>query len=146
MTKTSSKQLGIEVRRLQQKCKLSCMQADHVASLLATHVKKPNLREADRELKRECGVTKQELNGCISCNEHVFEQKDKSLHCPKCGHSRYQDDGKTANEIVYYFPVYERFKALLQLPNFLKLLQVINIFKYMFLYVPICHLSFAYTV
>jgi len=120
--------LGVEVRNLQQKCKLSSLQASHVASLLEEHTqKKPNLRGADRELARQCGVQLQILNGCVGCDDHVFEQQDRAAHCPKCGASRYKDDGKTPQEIVYYFPLAARMKALLELPNFVKMLEVFTV-------------------
>ena len=117
--------LGIKVRCLQQKCKLSSMQADHVASLLADHVAgRPDLRGADREMAEASGVEKVILHGCVSCNDHVYSPEDKRVNCPRCGGARYKDNNRTANEIVYYFPLRKRMESLLQLPNFQQLLQV----------------------
>ena len=100
------------------------MQADCVAELLADHVAKPDLRGADRHLTEDSGVEKLVLHGCVHCHKHVFGPKDKSPNCPKCGGSRYKPDSRIANEVVYYFPLEKRIKALLRLPNFIALLQV----------------------
>ena len=100
------------------------MQADCVAELLADHVAKPDLRGADRHLTEDSGVEKQVLHGCVHCHKHVFGPKDKSPNCPKCGGSRYKPGSRIVNEVVYYFPLEKRLKALLRLPNFIALLQV----------------------
>ena len=121
---TNSIELGVKVRCLQEKCKLSTMQAGCVADLLAEHLPKPNMRLADREMKLKAGVEKLALHGCVSCNEYVFEPKDRNVNCPKCGYSRYKVGSRVANETAFYFPLRPRLKALLQLPNFVKLLEV----------------------
>ena len=115
--------LGIKIRCLQERCKLSTEQAKIVASVLAMGTK-PNLRAADRELQKQSGVQLHVLHGCVSCHKHVFNAKDKSANCPKCGYSRYQNGSNTANETVCYFPLKSRLQALVQLPNFMKFLEV----------------------
>ena len=122
--------LGIEVRCLQHKCKLSTLQAEAVSDLIQTKCggKKPNLRKADRVMTNESGVQKIPLHGCVGQGcQHVYGPRYKRVRCPDCNHPRYKGNGKTPNEVTYYFPIRERLKALLQLPNFRKLLQV-NVF------------------
>ena len=116
--------LGVKVRCLQQKCKLSTMQTTCVVELLAEHVARPNLRLADREMKQAAGVEKMALHGCVSCNKYVFEPKDRNVICPKCGYSHYKQGSRVANETVFYFSLRPRLEALLRLPNFVKLLKV----------------------
>ena len=126
----SSLGLGIKVRCLQQKCKLSTMQAESVKDLLhECSLPKPNLRKADRVMNGDSGAKKVVLHGCIGkldngqqC-QHVYGPLDQRIRCPRCNHGRYKEDG-TANETVNHFPIRERLKALLELPNFIKLLQV----------------------
>lgn len=120
--------LGVKVRCLQQKCKLSTLQAECVANLLAEECggKKANLRKADRVMNDESRVTKVILHGCVgqACVGHVYGPQDKRDRCPECNHPRYKANSTAANEIVYHFPIRERLQALLHLPNFVKLLQV----------------------
>lgn len=119
-------ELGMEVRCLQQKIKLSNQQSEFVAAMIADHVEcKPDLKGADRELSKESGVTKVELHGCVDCNAHVFGPTDRRQTCPNCNHPRYQHATHTANEKVFYFPLKPRLEALIKLPNFMSLLQVI---------------------
>lgn len=39
------------------------------------------------------------LHGCVGCNEHVFSPGDKELTCPKCNHSRYNEETGKPNEV-----------------------------------------------
>lgn len=117
--------LGIKMRWIQEKCKLSTNQTKVIASMLANNGTKPNLRAADRELQKESGVQFHVLHGCVSCHKHVFDTKDKSATCPKCGYCRYQNGSNTPHEAVCYFPLKSRLQALLQLPRFMKFLQVL---------------------
>ena len=123
---------GIKVRCLQQKCKLSTMQAESVGQLLSEECggEKPNLRKADRVMRHVSGVKKIILHGCVAkpneqACQHVYGPMDMRRRCPVCNHGRYKDNSNTANEKVYFFPIRERLIALLQLPNFIKLVQVI---------------------
>ena len=125
--------LGIQVRCLQQKCKLSNLQAESVAKLLSDcGAKRPNLRQADGVMRDASGVQKVILHGCIGQHnsracQHVYSPLDTRDRCPECNHPRYKADTTTANEIVYHFPIRDRLCALLKLPNFRKVMQV-NIF------------------
>ena len=127
--------LGVEIRRLQQQCKMSNLQAKLVAELLEKYgYIKGDLCGADREMRDESGVELIKLEGCVHENDdgevcqHIYGPGDKRTCCPKCGTSRYREDGRTPNEVVYYFPLRPRLEALLKLPSFLKLLQVIIIY------------------
>lgn len=129
--------LGIKVRCLQQKCKLSNLQARHVTTFVSEHYgDEADLSGADRELREKSGVEKVILHGCIgvandgqAC-QHVYGPGDARNRCPTCGHSRYKANGITANEIVYHFPIKKRLQALLSLPNFKKLLMVCSHMRY----------------
>ena len=106
------------------------MQAESVSKLLSEECggEKANLRDADRVMRDVSGVQKIILHGCVgkpngqAC-QHVYGPMDLRRRCPVCNHGRYKDNTNTANEIVYHFPIRERLAALLQLPNFIKLVQ-----------------------
>ena len=101
------------------------MQTDSLALLLSDHGGgKPDLRGADKQMTADSGFEKLELNGCVHCNNYVFEPRDKATNCPRCGGSRYKSGTRTPSEIVLYFPLRKRLEALLRLPNFMSLLQV----------------------
>ena len=126
MNQREKTKLGVKVRCVQQRCRLSNKQAECVASLLADYVGKPDLCAADRELDGLCGVHKVVLHGCTGCNDYVYGPDNNLDNCVKCGASRYKPNSRHAKEMVYYFPIRPRLQALLQLPNFLRLLQVCN--------------------
>ena len=117
--------LGVKVRCLQAKCKLSTMQAECVADLVKQETgKKSDLRKADRVMTEQSGVKKEVLHGCVGQGcQHVYGPHDKRRACPKCNHPRYNADG-VANEAVYYFPIRSRLEALMKCPNYVKLMQV----------------------
>ena len=124
--------LGVEVRRLQQKCKLTQVAANSVASFVKKKtLRKCDLRAADRKLKTESCVRMVILHGCVNVDDngenctHVFDEKDQRIACPKCGHPRFQEGSTTrANEKVYWFPLKPRIKAFLQLDSYRSLLKV----------------------
>ena len=148
-------EVGLAVRRLQQKCKFSQLQTTSVVETIkkSIHVE-CDLRGADRKLKRQSCVTVVVLHGCIAINEHgqncghVFGPKDKRLTCPRCGQSRFQVGSTTkANEQIYWFPLKPRIEALLQLDNYRSLLQVTSTMNQLCiiwscLLVFLCHLLF----
>ena len=130
--------LGVAVRRLQQKCKLSNMQATHVATVLEENgCGRSDLRGADKEMQNASGVKLVKLNGCVHVVDdgskdgifcqHVYGPQDERRLCPERDTSRYEANGTTPNEVVYYFPLRERLEALLKLPCFRQLLQVIHL-------------------
>ena len=87
-----------------------------------------DLPGARKKVLVDAGVKCIVLHGCVgSCDgnlcSHIFKPKDKQSHCPRCGHSRYQDDGTTPNEKVYWFPIASRLEQLLKLDSFQQLLQ-----------------------
>ena len=75
--------------------------------------------QKDKQLQKEAGVICLELHGCANC-DFVFPPEDEAmLHCPKCQQARYVDvASKKAQEMVYYFPIAERLKALMQAEKF----------------------------
>ena len=123
-------EIGKDLRQLQRKSKLSCLQTQQVAKFSRRHgCGKTDLRGADKEMYSDSGVKLLKLNGCITVIDgehcqHVYRANDVSSNCPRCGASRYKEDGKTANEVVYYFPLRPRLQALLKLRQYLRLLKV----------------------
>lgn len=132
MNDEAIRDLGVSVRRLQQKCKLTQIAAKEVATVIKKQaLLKCDLRAADKKLKRISGVQLVVLHGCVHVDQnganctHVFGPQDRRNYCPKCGHFRFQVDSTTkANEKVYWFPLKPRIEALLQLGNYRSLLQV----------------------
>ena len=124
--------LGVAVRRVQQKCKLTQVAANSVARIIKKQaLLKCDLRAADRKLKRKSCVQLVTLHGCVNVDDngtnctHVFGAKDRRNTCPICGHFRFQEGSTTrANETVYWFPLKPRIEALLQLASYRSLLQV----------------------
>ena len=131
--KTTHNNLGLEVRCLQQKCKLSQLQTDCVVKLLKKRGCGPiNLNSTDKKMQAEAGIMKVELHGCTHVDEengdhcqHVYGPEDERRECPKCGHPRYAENGTTPNEKIYWFPLQPRLEALFRLPSYRKLLQVL---------------------
>ena len=114
-------EIGKDLRQLQRKSKLSCLQTQEVAKFSRRHgCGKTDLRGADKEMYSDSGVKLLKLNGCIT----VIDGEHCQSNCPRCGASRYKEDGKTVNEVVYYFPLRPRLQALLKLRLYLRLLKV----------------------
>ncbi len=119
------------MRRLQQKCKLSQLQIDCIVKMMVKFgLGSVDFQSADRKMQLESGVEMIVLHGCVHKDEdgqvcqHVFGPQDERSRCPKCNHSRYKENGRTPNEVVYYFPLEKRLKALMELPTYARLLQV----------------------
>ena len=77
--------------------------------------------QKDKEVQKEAGVICLELHGCVRANcDFVFPPEDDTiLQCPRCQHPRYIDVAKKkAHEMVYYFPITARLKALMQTQKF----------------------------
>ena len=122
---------GVSVRHLQQKCKLSQLQTDCIIKMMQKFgLGNVDLRSADRKMHSESGVEMIVLHGCVHVDEddnvcqHVFGPQDKRTRCPKCNHPRYKANGREPNEVVYWFPLKSRLKALMELPTYARLLQV----------------------
>ena len=64
--------------------------------------------------KRQSKI-KRQLHGCVGCNNHVFGPANKTTHCPKCTHPRYNLQG-APHEVCWYFPLHEQLQRLLQIP------------------------------
>ena len=62
------------------------------------------------------------LNGCPQCKKHVYVPWSKRKSCPRCGTARFDTDGKP-KELVYYFPVRSKLKALLKTPSYKRMVQ-----------------------
>ena len=128
--KTKAMERGEELLHLQKKCKLTNAQTIHVKEAMEkAGVGYIDLSGARKKVLVDAGVNSIVLHGCVgSCDgilcSHVFKPEDKHTNCPKCGHSRYQDDGTTPNEKVYWFPIGSRLEKLLKLDSFQQLLQV----------------------
>ena len=121
-------ELGLELCRLQSKCKLSNLQTACVKDVFEKHTKKKiHHRAAQKSLMAEAGVKRVELHGCVGqqdgvlCN-HIYRPGDCRSTCPKCGHSRYDEHG-SPNEKVFHFPIRPRLQSLLQLRSFRELMQ-----------------------
>ena len=54
-----------------------------------------------------------QLNDCPQCKKHVYVPWSKRKSCPRCVVARFDTDGKP-KELVYYFPVASKLKALLK--------------------------------
>ena len=126
---------GKNLFHLQQKCRLSNLQTECVQKTMEANGSGPlNLREGKNQMIDAAGVKCIKLHGCIGKDgdgnlcEHVFGPVEKRVACPKCGQSRYQENGTTANEEVFWFPLKERLEALLKLPSFRRLLEVLYSF------------------
>ena len=74
----------------------------------------------DKQMQKESGVVCLQLHGCSNCDDFVFPPDDETmLRCPKCDAERYIDaEKKTPKEMVYYFPIAGRLKALLKVGKF----------------------------
>ena len=57
------------------------------------------------------------LNGCVGCNDHVFGPASRDKTCPKCGHARFDAQGKP-HEVCWFFPLREQIRSLIQMPHF----------------------------
>ena len=131
MAQQTSLELGVSVRLLQQKCKLSHLQTETVSKLLKTTGSgEADLPAADRKMKLDAGMTKVVLHGCVHVDvdgqhcQHVYAPRDKRKTCPRCGHARYT--ATKPNEMVYWFPLQPRLEALLKLPAYRRMLQVMT--------------------
>ena len=127
-------ELGVSVRRLQQKCKLSQLQTNCIAQEFKRNGSgKINVRQADREKKTEAGVSCVVLHGCSRVHDngehcqHVYTSQDKRATCPLCDLPRYDPKTKQPKEKAYWFPLRPRFEALLRLPSYRQLIQVFAI-------------------
>ena len=58
------------------------------ALLGATTVMPTSVSDADGVLAAEAGVRVVQLDGCSSCNHHVWSAEDPGTMCPKCNNSR----------------------------------------------------------
>ena len=57
------------------------------------------------------------LNGCVGYNDHVFGPTSRDETCPKCGHPRFDAEGKP-HEVCWFFPLREQIRSLMQIPHF----------------------------
>lgn len=76
----------------------------------------------DKEMKQEAGVSFLRLNGCPSCDNHIYMPDDRRAICPKCGNERFDASGK-ALETFLYFPLKPRLHALLQTQRYVEMIQ-----------------------
>lgn len=62
-------------------------------------------------------MTIRRLHGCVVCNEHVWDEKDKSDKCPVCLSPRYDHTGEPFEKVIH-FPLQGRIEALLKLQQY----------------------------
>ena len=67
---------------------------------------------------QQAGAKAVYLHGC-PCNKKVWGPDDDSDECEFCGGSRYDDENKP-REFVVHFPLKERLRSLLKLPQYVK--------------------------
>ena len=80
-----------------------------------------NLKKTDKKMHKAAGAKMLRLNGCPYCKKHVYLPCQKDTHCPRCGKSRYGADGKPLEQ-VFYFPLRDKFEALLRIPSFRRMI------------------------
>lgn len=80
-----------------------------------------SFQKSDRVIKQASGAVCLRLHGCVGCHRYVYHPADVARVCPHCGHPRYTADG-APNEMLWYFPIKQKLRKLLQLPRFRKLL------------------------
>lgn len=81
-----------------------------------------NFKAYDKKMQQVAGAKMLRLNGCPQCKKHVYVPSSKRKSCPRCGAARFDTDGN-AKELVYYFPVASKLKALMKTPSYKKMLQ-----------------------
>ena len=126
--------MGKELLHLQSRCRLSNSQTECVKKTMESPLfgcGKIKHRSAVKKIISEAGVTCIELHGCAAKHDgkacqHVYRPGDSREFCPECGDGRYFPNGKP-KEKVYHFPLIPRLEALLKLPSFRKLLQVLGL-------------------
>ena len=121
-----------DLRRLQQRCGCSDKTCADVLQTFKKYlgVDAPKtFKSYDKKMKKLAGAEMLRLNGCPECKRHVYLPSDKTNFCPHvkadgtvCGAARFDEHGQ-ARESVYYFPLTPRFKALMQLSEYRRMLQ-----------------------
>ena len=61
----------------------------------------------------QAGASCNKIDGCVHCDKHVWEQKDKGKSCPLCGGERYDANGHAFEQILH-FPLKPRLEALMR--------------------------------
>lgn len=115
----------LELRRLQCKTGCSTNTLNLALNVIAPYLKfdPARVQRADSLLKKLSGATVIRLHGCVGRHcSHVFGPDDPAVHCPRCGTARYDHRDKP-KEVLYYFPIKETLRKLLQLPAFRNALQ-----------------------
>lgn len=119
--------LCMQLRRVQRKTGCSTQTLDLAMGVMKEYLpfKLPkSVRDADKYMRQMSGARVMILHGCTNprCPKpHVFTPDDGEHECPTCGESRYDANGKP-KEKVHYFPLTEKLKELLKLPNFVQAL------------------------
>jgi len=81
--------------------------------------KSRGFRYIDKVLRGVSGAVSIRLDGCVGCHAYVFDPQNRKKQCPICDHPRFSDNG-TPNETCIYFPIKEKLRRLLKLPQFRK--------------------------
>ena len=71
-----------------------------------------HIKVADGYMNQKSGAKAHTYDGCITCNRHVWDEKDKGSICPVCGGPRYNSKHK-AHEQAIHFPIKPRLEALM---------------------------------
>ena len=113
----------ISLRQLQRRRGCSNLLLQDVLATMRPYLRclgPRNYTNKDKRMLAEAGVVCLRLHGCTGCNDFVFPVDDLGmLHCPKCAAFRYFDATcKKPKEMVYFFPITPRLKALMKLGKF----------------------------
>ena len=117
-----SSQICVSLRQLQKRRGCSNLLLTDVLETMRPYLRCLGPRrytDADKRMQAEAGVVCYELHGCAECNTYVYPPTTTIVRCPKCNASRYKSaQNKKANEMIYYFPVTARLKALMRTKKF----------------------------
>ena len=112
------------MRLLQKRCGCSDKTCDDVVRTFSKYLGGVgfNFRAYDQKMQQVAGAKMLRLNGCPCCKKHVYVPWSKRKSRPRCGTARFDTDGKP-KELVYYFPVRSKLKALLKTPSYKRMVQ-----------------------
>lgn len=122
-----AKQFCADLRRLQQRNKCSNSTCEDICSTFSKYLRTnrftpQDFKAFDKQMKQDAGVSFLRLNGCPSCDNHIYMPDDRCSNCPKCGHARFDSNGQPF-ETFLYFPLKPRFHSLLQTQRYVEMIQ-----------------------
>jgi len=102
----AAEKFGAELRTLQSNVKCTNKTLLEIIQLFAKYTGQQalpiNLAHIDKKLQQQAGCSFFRLHGCPhgKC-EHVYEPGDDATHCPRCGKTRYHENGKQPLEVRF---------------------------------------------